>query len=112
MSSINWKVLVPSKIVENAQTPQYTATNVTTEIGAVDVTNYSGGAVTISINLVTSGDTPGNQNLTIKNKSIAAGATYTFPELWGQYLMPGDFISTIASAATSLNIRISGRELT
>ena len=106
------KVIVPSKIVENAQTTQYTATNVTTEIGAIEVTNYSGGAVTISINLVTSGDTAGNQNLAIKAKSLAAGATYTFPELWGQYLMNGDFISTIASAATSLNIRISAREFT
>ena len=106
------KVIVPSKIVENTQTTQYTATNVTTEIGAIYVTNYSAGAVTISINLVTSGDTAGNQNLAIKTKSIAAGATYTFPELWGQYLMNGDFISTIASAATSLNIRISAREFT
>jgi hypothetical protein len=106
------KVIVPAKIVENAQTTQYTATNVTTEIGAIEVTNYSGGAVTISINLVTSGDTAGNQNLVIKTKSIAAGATYTFPELWGQYLMNGDFISTLASAATSLNIRISAREFT
>ena len=106
------KVIVPSKIVENVQTTQYTATNVTTEIGAIEVTNYSGGAVTISINLVTSGDTAGNQNLVIKTKSIAAGATYTFPELWGQYLMNGDFISTLASAATSLNIRISAREFT
>lgn len=106
------KVIVPSKIVENSQTTQYTATNVTTEIGAIEVTNYSGGAVTISINLVTSGDTPGNQNLVIKTKSIAAGATYTFPELWGQYLMNGDYISTLASAATSLNIRISAREFT
>jgi hypothetical protein len=106
------KVIVPAKIVENTQTTQYTATNVTTEIGAIEVTNYSGGAVTISINLVTSGDTPGNQNLVIKTKSIAAGATYTFPELWGQYLMNGDYISTLASAATSLNIRISAREFT
>ena len=106
------KVIVPAKIVANTQTTQYTATNVTTEIGAIEVTNYSGGAVTISINLVTSGDTAGNQNLAIKAKSLAAGATYTFPELWGQYLMNGDFISTIASAATSLNIRISAREFT
>jgi len=106
------KVIVPAKIVENTQFTQYTATNVTAEIGAIEVTNYSGGAVTISINLVTSGDTPGNQNLVIKTKSIAAGATYTFPELWGQYLMNGDYISTLASAATSLNIRISAREFT
>jgi hypothetical protein len=112
MANVNLKVLVPAKIVENTQTTQYTSTNATTEIGAIEVTNYSGTAATISINLVTSGDTPGNQNLVIKTKSIAAGATYTFPELWCQYLAPGDYISTIASAATSLNIRISGREFT
>ena len=60
MANVNLKVLVPSKIVEVAQTPQYTANNVTAEIGSITVTNYSGSAATISISLVTSGDTPGN----------------------------------------------------
>lgn len=36
---------------------------------------------------------------------------YTFPEIVGQVLNAGDFISTIAGTATSVNIRASGREV-
>lgn len=42
---------------------------------------------------------------------IAAGATYLCPEVVGQILNPGDFISIKASAATSIGCRISGREV-
>jgi hypothetical protein len=45
-------------------------------------------------------------------RAIAPDETYTSPELVGQALEPGGFISTIASAATSLTIRASGREIT
>lgn len=110
--AVTVKVLIPAKIAESAQTTQYTATNVTTIIDKFTATNYSAGAVTLSVNLVTSGDTAGNQNLVVKTKSLAAGETYTFPELVGQVLAPSGFISTIASAATSVNIRASGREIT
>jgi hypothetical protein len=85
---------------------------VTTIIDKFTATNYSAGAVTLSVNLVTSGDTAGNQNLVVKTKSLAAGETYTFPEIVGQSLAPSGFISTIASAATSISIRASGREVT
>ncbi|MCH9839314.1 hypothetical protein K0U83_26870, partial [bacterium] len=97
---------------ESSQTTQYTATNVTTIIDKFTATNYSAGAVTLSVNLVTGGDTAGNQNLVVKTKSLAAGETYTFPEIVGQSLAPSGFISTIASAATSISIRASGREIT
>jgi hypothetical protein len=39
------------------------------------------------------------------------GETYLCPELVGQALEPGGFISTIASAATALTLRVSGREI-
>ena len=110
--AVTVKVLIPSKIAESSQTTQYTATNVTTIIDKFTATNYSAGAVTLSVNLVTSGDTAGNQNLVVKTKSLAAGETYTFPEIVGQSLAPSGFISTIASAATSISIRASGREIT
>jgi hypothetical protein len=45
-------------------------------------------------------------------KNIVPGETYLCPELVGQILEPGGFISTIAGAATSLTIRASGREIT
>lgn len=110
--TVTAKVLIPAKIAESSQTTQYTATNVTAIIDKFTATNYSAGAVTISVNIVTSGDTVGNQNLVTKTKSLQPGETYTFPEIVGQILAPSGFISTIASAATSVNIRASGREVT
>jgi len=37
---------------------------------------------------------------------------YTFPEIVGQVLNSGDFISTIAGTASAINIRASGRQIT
>lgn len=105
------KPLIPAKIAENAQTTQYTANGVTAIIDKFTATNYSANAATISVNLVTSSDTAGNQNLIVKTKTLQASETYTFPELVGQVLAPGGFISTIAGTATSINIRASGREV-
>lgn len=110
--TVTAKVLIPAKIAEASQTTQYTATNVTTIIDKFTATNYSAGAVTISVNLVTSGGSAGNDNLITKTKSLQPAEVYTFPEIVGQILAPSGFISTIASAATSVNIRASGREVT
>jgi hypothetical protein len=110
--SVTIKVLIPAKQAENAQTTQYTAVNCKAIIDKFTVTNTSAGNVTISVNLVTSGGSPGANNLIMDTRSIAPDETYTCPELVGQALETGGFISTIASAATSLTIRASGREIT
>ena len=109
--AVNVKVLIPAKIAENSQTTQYTATNVSTIIDKFTATNYSASAATLSVNLVTQFDSSGNQNLIIKNKTLLPSETYTFPELVGHVLQPGGFISTLASAASAINIRSSGREI-
>ncbi len=106
------KVLIPAKTAENTQTTQYTATGVTTIIDKFTATNYSAGTATLSVNLVTLADTAGNQNLIVKTKSLQPSETYTFPEIVGQILATGGFISTIAGTATAINIRASGREIT
>ena len=106
------KNLVPGKTVENVQTTQYTATNVTTIIDKFTATNYSGTAATISVNLVTVAGSAGNQNLITKTKTLQPSEVYTFPELVGQVLNPGDFISTLAGTASAINMRVSGREVT
>ena len=106
------KTLIPSKQAENAQTTQYTAVNCKTVIDKFTATNTSASNVTLSVNLVTSGGSAGVGNLITDSRSIAPDETYTFPEIVGQVLESGGFISTIASAATSLTIRASGREIT
>ena len=110
--AVTIKVLIPAKQAENSQTTQYTAVNCKTIIDKFTVTNTSAGNVTISVNLVTSGGSPSAANLIMDTRSIAPDECYTCPELVGQVLESGGFISTIASAATSLTIRASGREIT
>ena len=110
--TVTVKVLIPAKIAESAQTTQYTAAGVTAIIDKFTATNYDTAARTLSVNLVTSGDTAGNQNLIVKTKTLQASETYTFPELVGHVLAPSGFISTIAGTATAINIRASGREVT
>ncbi len=106
------KNIVPGKTVEAAQTTQYTANNVTTIIDKFTATNYSATAATISVNLVTVAGSAGNINLITKTKTLQPSEVYTFPELVGQVLNPGDFISTIAGTASAINMRVSGREVT
>ena len=67
-----------------------------------DATGGGGGA---------SGGSAGSSNVITYSKSIAAGDVYTFPELIGHTLQPGDIISTIAGTASALTIRASGREV-
>jgi len=106
------KVLVPAKYAGDSQTIDYIATGVTAIIDKFTATNISASAVTISVNLVTTGGSAGNANLITKTKTLQASEVYTFPELVGQVLGVGDFISTIAGAASAINIRVSGREVT
>jgi hypothetical protein len=110
--TVTVKVLVPAKFAENTQTTQYTATGVTAIIDKFTATNISASAATISVNLVTVAGSAGNTNLITKTKTLAASEVYTFPELVGQILGAGDFISTIAGTASAINIRVSGREVT
>lgn len=105
-------VLVPAQTINNTQTTMYTATGVTAIIDKFTATNYSAAAATISVNLVTAGGTAGNNDLIVKTKTLQASETYTFPELVGHVLNPGGFISTIAGAASAINIRVSGRVVT
>jgi hypothetical protein len=110
--TVTVKVLVPAKLVVAAQTTQYTATGVTAIIDKFTATNYSGSAATISVNLVTASGAFGDLNLITKTKTLQASEVYTFPELVGQVLGVGDFISTAASTGSAINMRVSGREVT
>ena len=110
--TVTVKVLVPAKLVVAAQTIQYTATGVTAIIDKFTATNYSATAATISVNLVTAAGSAGDLNLITKTKTLQASEVYTFPELVGQVLGIGDFISTAASTGSAINMRVSGREVT
>lgn len=109
--AVKVKNIIPSKRLEDAQTNQHIA-SVKTMIDKVTVTNTTAAAVTFSCNLVPEGGAVGDSNAIIKDKAVASGETYVCPELVGHVLESGDAISMIASAADSLTIRASGREVT
>ena len=110
--TVTVKNIIPRKQAENAQTTQYTATNVTTVIDKFTVTNTTSSNVTFSVNLVASGGSATDANRVLSLRTIAPGETYACPELVGKVLEPGGFISTLAGAASSLTISATGREIT
>lgn len=110
--TVTAKVLISPKVAENVQTTQYTATNVTTIIDKFTATNYTATLATLSVNLVEPGGSATTTNIIAVAKGIQPYETYTFPEIVGQTLAPGSLISTNCSAASSINIRASGREIT
>lgn len=103
------RTFIARKQAENAQTTQFTAPSIRARIEQFTVTNTSASSVTFSVNLVASGDTPGDDNLIIDAYSIGAGASYTCPEAIAQVLEEGDYISTLASASGALTMSASGR---
>ena len=104
--------IIPRQQADSTQTTLYVANNVKCVIDKFTVTNTGAANATISVNLVASGGTPGDNNLVTKARAIVPGETWSAPELVGQVLESGGYISTIASAAATLTISASGREIT
>ena len=104
------KNLLQAKAAENVQTSQFTSASVGyTIIDKMTATNTTGAAVAFTINLVPSGSVAAAGNVIVSAQSIAAGSSYLCPEITGHILNAGDFVSTLAGAAASITIRISGR---
>lgn len=110
--AITVKSIIPAKYAEVTQTTQYTATNCKTIFDKFTVTNVGTTNEDISINLVASGDTAAAYNLILSARTLVPGEVYTCPEIVGQVLENGDFVSTLATKADSLTISAGGRELT
>ena len=67
--------------------------------------------VTLTINMVTSPLSVGDENIILKEYTVPPGESYTCPEIVGHVILANGFISTIASSSDSLVIRASGREI-
>jgi hypothetical protein len=82
------------------------------KLAKVVLCNTSASAVTVSLSLVKSGGTGGASNRAIASWPLgSAGAstsTVDVTELAGALAGPGDFISAVASAATSVAVTVSG----
>ncbi len=105
-------VMIEPKLAEATNTVQYTADGVNAIVDKFTVTNNGAAPATITINVVTNLGTADASNRIVNARNIEVGECYTCPELVGQVLVDADYISTTASAATTLTIRASGREIT
>lgn len=106
------KNIIPRKQAEATQTTQYTANGVKTLIDKFTATNTNAVNVDFSVNLVANAGTASDANLVLDARTLIPGETYTCPELIGQVLEDGGFISTLASVTTSITISVSAREIT
>lgn len=102
-------VLAQTAFAAAVETTLYTATGRRALIDKVSAYSASGGTLTLKV--VPGGGAAGAGNV-LASKTFAAGEAYGFPELVGLALGPGDSISEIAGAASTVTRRITGREIT
>lgn len=106
------RLIAGSQLTTSAAT-YYTAPALTQcIIRKISCTNTTGGAVTVTLYLITSGGSASASNTIASAKSLAAGETWSSPDVEGQVLEAGGFIQALASAGTSITIIGSGIELT
>ena len=100
-------------LVAASATSVYTVAESTrTRIDAMTLTNTDTAARTVSIYLVSSGGSPGDSNIVLKDASIAPGASLRVKEAVGQVLHTGGKIYAVASVASKVAIYASGVEVT
>jgi hypothetical protein len=109
--AIQYKTLVNAKYLEATQTTQITSEAITI-LDKVTVTNVSGNNISFSANICDSSETVSNSNLVVKDRTLAPNETYECFELVGQTLELDSFLSMLASAASSLVLKIDGRIIT
>lgn len=105
-------VLINNKFLEAAQTTQYTSSSGKTIIDKCTIVNTGASNVAFSINLVPSAGSASSSNLLINSRTLAPNDSYGCPEIIGQVLESGGFISTISGSAGVLSIYSSGRLIT
>lgn len=109
--TVTAKPLFEALQAQNAETTQYTApSGIRTIIDKFTGTNTTAANATLTVKLIASGGAASASNTIVSAKTLQPGETYTFPEVVGHVLNPGDFISTLAGTAAAITIRSSGRE--
>ena len=104
-------VLFEAQAVPVSETNVYPSpAGLLTTITKLSSYNGGAGANTVVVKLVQSGDTAGAAHV-MATRTLLAGESYGWPEIVGQHLAPGDFISVLPSA-TGLNVRGSGTQST
>jgi hypothetical protein len=103
--------LVNTQYVPTTATLAYQAVNVRTQVTKASFVSQ-GNTNTITVYLVPSGGTVGNDDRIVVAKSLAPSEEWQCPSLVGHVLAPGDAIWWLASAPSLVVGRISGIEYT
>jgi len=111
--TVTAKCAVEAKFLETAETNQYAApAGVRVIIDKCTLTAPTA-TTAITLRIVPSGGTAGSSNTVLQPKTMTTSdPTYTCPEMVGQILNPGDFVSTLCTVANSVVFRLSVREIT
>ena len=111
--TVTAKTLIQSRYAGVVDTTEYTVPAATTTIiDKFTATNTDASARTVTVNLVAPSGSVSPANVITSAFSIAAGASVDLPEIKNHVLETGAFISVVASVATKVVIRASGREVT
>lgn len=102
------QVLVSTRIAATETTQYTTPASTSVKIANVTLTNTVGANITVSVSLVKSSGTAGADNRVLFAYPLVVGDSTVLNELVGHVLGPGDFISAIASSATSVVFTMSG----
>lgn len=111
------KVLVSQQYVENATTLKYTSPASVdggkgTWIDKASFANPTGASATVSVYIVPASGSVSDATRAIPPVSIAAGGTLSLSDLAGKFIAAGSAIHWVASAASTINGAINGREVT
>ena len=105
--------IIARQQLTNANATYYTSPASTgTIIDKCTLTNVSAAPVAVSINLVASGGVVGATNIVLSSKTLQVNECYTCPEIVGQFLPSGGFLSAIAGASAAVVISATGRQIT
>ena len=101
-------VFFEAQAIPAAETVVYTSpasiASIVNKFGGV---NTSTTAIQVTVKVVPQGVSAAASHVLVNTRTLLAGESYGFPEIVGQTLNPGDFISVLPSA-TGLNLRGSG----
>ena len=111
MQRVPKSLVPPTQITASAATYYTAPANTVAEITAATATNSTGTARTITVHIVASGGSAAAANKVVQTKVVPANGAVLLPELVGQKIPTGSFISALADAATAVNLTVGGYEV-
>ena len=113
MPTLTGVPLIEGVDVANAIAAIYTvpATLSRVRVDNISFTNYTAGAVTLTVQIVESGGSTGNTKIVVDTKTIAVNETFE-PSSVLHGLNVGDTIQAVAGSANAINARATGTTFT